>query len=680
MKIKTFLSSLLILPMLLCGCGETLSSQPTASPTQNPIGGTLMEQYLNNLSSFPFSFIYDGKEYHGFGDEFSELSRKILPTDIGADITLTLLHKESNTRFTVSAKTYQGYDAYDWTVSLTNVGDTDTKVFSDLRAEYDFTGANAYLKGINGDTLSADLYSPYSLDLFNRTITKENTSGRPTHHNFPYFNLQYENGGCFIAVGWPGCWKAQFKNSQNTTHFTAGQRSISAYLKPGETIRTPLMAFVPYENKTEAEAMNLWRRWFINCNMRKIEGKNFAPAFAASTMSQGANTKSMLRYIQQYIDHDIQLDYFWMDAGWYTDENGNTIDWPQTGSLTVNKKLFPNAFADITAAMEAQGGKTLLWFEPEIVRLNKESFLKSFPDFNEQWMLGAITPGTWLEGQLLDLGNANCRAWLLAKIIPILKEGGISMYRQDFNGDPAPVWQQNDGKNRNGATENSYVQGYLAFWDAILEHFPNMMIDSCASGGGRNDLETMRRSVPLHISDIWDGNTGGMNERQIAMQSLAQWIPYFKLEKNTNIPNTLYNFRSCYAPWINANLPLTRRPADWALITQVRQEWETISQYFYADYYQLTEWSKSSAAWHGWEFFDPQKQEGYGQLFRPSDCTVAQQNIVLYGLDTDKHYRITDFDGNFDFTESGAILTEKGFSVSLPQDGSCSVFTIHAAH
>lgn len=72
MKIKIFLSSLLILPMLLCGCGETLSSQPTASPTQNPIGGTLMEQYLNNLSSFPFSFIYDGKEYHGFGDEFSE--------------------------------------------------------------------------------------------------------------------------------------------------------------------------------------------------------------------------------------------------------------------------------------------------------------------------------------------------------------------------------------------------------------------------------------------------------------------------------------------------------------------------------------------------------------------------------------------------------------------------------
>lgn len=81
----------------------------------------------------------------------------------------------------------------------------------------------------------------------------------------------------------------------------------------------------------------------------------------------------------------------------------------------------------------------------------------------------------------------------------------------------------------------------------------------------------------------------------------------------------------------------------------------------------------------GVRILQPTKAGRLRQLFRPSGCAAAQQNIVLYGLDADKHYRITDFDGNFDFTESGAVLTEKGFSVSLPQDGSCSVFTIRAA-
>jgi len=50
-------------------------------------------------------------------------------------------------------------------------------------------------------------------------------------------------------------------------------------------------------------------------------------------------------------------------------------------------------------------------------------------------------------------------------------------------------------------TENLYVQGYLAYWDGLLQQHPGMLIDSCASGGRRNDLETLRRAVPLLRSD-----------------------------------------------------------------------------------------------------------------------------------------------------------------------------------
>ena len=52
-----------------------------------------------------------------------------------------------------------------------------------------------------------------------------------------------------------------------------------------------------------------------------------------------------------------------------------------------------------------------------------------------------------------------------------------------------------------GIAENLYAQGYYLYWDLLIERFPNMMIDSCAAGGGRNDIESMRRSVPLHKTD-----------------------------------------------------------------------------------------------------------------------------------------------------------------------------------
>lgn len=83
---------------------------------------------------------------------------------------------------------------------------------------------------------------------------------------------------------------------------------------------------------------------------------------------------------------------------------------------------------------------------------------------------------------------------------------------------PAPVWAECDaaaGDDRKGFTENQYVSGYLTLWDELIERYPDMMIDSCASGGGRNDLETLRRSVPLHCSDFWMATTADMTSGRL---------------------------------------------------------------------------------------------------------------------------------------------------------------------
>ena len=76
------------------------------------------------------------------------------------------------------------------------------------------------------------------------------------------------------------------------------------------------------------------------------------------------------------------------------------------------------------------------------------------------------------------------------------------MYRQDHNVDPLGAWRNHDRPERQGVTENFYVQGYLAFWDDLRRRYPGMLIDSCASGGRRKDLETLRRAVPLLRSDF----------------------------------------------------------------------------------------------------------------------------------------------------------------------------------
>ena len=73
--------------------------------------------------------------------------------------------------------------------------------------------------------------------------------------------------------------------------------------------------------------------------------------------------------------------------------------------------------------------------------------------------------------------------------------------------------------------ENLHVQGYLQYWDDLLARNPGLWIDSCASGGRRNDLETMRRSVPLHYTDF------GYGDHPVKLSFhhvLFEWLPYFK--------------------------------------------------------------------------------------------------------------------------------------------------------
>lgn len=626
-----------------------------------------MENYLDDLGKFPCSFSYDGKKYKGFEISFEEIGREAKTKEGASHTLINLLHTDSNVIFTLDVREYPAYNAYEWTISLMNASGADTGVFSDFNAaDIYFCGNAPVLKGLSGD--APNWYLPYETDLIKESKKNDSQNGRPTHGAFPYYNLEYGDGGIFVAIGWPGCWKAEFNYSPdtNSTHFSGGLGGFSSYLKPAEQVRMPLMAFVEYNGRDEQKAMNLWRKWFIERNMRKIGGKPFAPSFAASKMADASTSGSLLDIIRLYDRNGIKLDYFWLDAGWYSDAEGNTVEWPQTGTLMIDSKRYPDKFKGISDYLHSIGSKLLLWFEPEVIRLNREQFLANITDFKEEWMLGRAMKGTWLEGELVDLGNPECVKWLLGRICKIIDEGGISLYRQDFNVDPGDVWRKNDAADRNGMTENKYCTGYLAFWDALIARYPDMMIDSCASGGGRNDLETLRRSVPLHITDLYDGgNDNRYTMKNSIIQTFCRWIPYFDCELYSS--PTLYKLRSNYAPFFMMS-PEDLKDKDflWDLVKKSQGEWNRIKKYFLADYYQVVPWNKSETEWKGWEFIDPAHNEGYVQLMRPAGCELGEQTIKLYGLDPDCVYALQDFDGLIDQKAKGKELMEKGIKVTLP--------------
>ncbi|MGI6692182.1 MAG: hypothetical protein ACOX63_15265 [Christensenellales bacterium] len=72
----------------------------------------------------------------------------------------------------------------------------------------------------------------------------------------------------------------------------------------------------------------------------------------------------------------------------------------------------------------------------------------------------------------MNLGIRECTDWLIEKIDRMIKEYGIGVYRQDCNLPLLRYWRENEASDRQGINENMYVQGYLRYWDALLERNP----------------------------------------------------------------------------------------------------------------------------------------------------------------------------------------------------------------
>ena len=135
------------------------------------------------------------------------------------------------------------------------------------------------------------------------------------------------------------------------------------------------------------------------------------------------------------------------------------------------------------------------------------------------------------------------------------------------------------------------------------------------------------------------------------------------------------------APLSLLNIPNALDPnAPWELLRQAYSEHDLADKYFYADYYQLTEWTKTLDRWNGWEFFDPETNTGIAYMFRHNTTTSSSTVVHLKGLDENTTYRIYDLDGLVNMTATGKSLMETGFILSVPTEPYGAMIMIQPAN
>ena len=236
----------------------------------NPRAGGWFEEIFADPARFPFRFTLDGREYRGFGSPLVPAGSS--DSQDGAKTERIRRYRApGGVLVTVKAAYYADFGAVEWTVWFENDGREDSGILTNVYAAPEFEGKNPVLKGILGDHVSA--YRPYSIDLADTPVTFESNSGRATHVNFPYFDLEAGDGGALLAIGWAGTWKAEFRAvGDRTCVRLRSVNNLRTRLKPGEKIRTALFVTIPYTVRGELYATNLWRAWFVKYNLPKADG------------------------------------------------------------------------------------------------------------------------------------------------------------------------------------------------------------------------------------------------------------------------------------------------------------------------------------------------------------------------------------------------------------------------
>lgn len=220
----------------------------------------------------------------------------------------------------------------------------------------------------------------------------------------------------------------------------------------------------------------------------------------------------------------------------------------------------------------------------------------------------------WL---LFDMGNTEAREWLQEYIGDMIEQNGIDYYRQDFNMEPDKYWARYDEPDRIGMKEIRHIEGLYAFWDYLLERFPGLLIDNCASGGRRLDLETIKRSAPLWRSDYY--HYDDPDGYQCHNFGLSFFLPFH----GTGILQTdPYSFRSSMSSALICNWKITEPNVSFFDMQARIDEYRRVRDYFLEDYYPLTELEGTTRddIWLAYQYDRPSDGTGIVVAFRRAAC------------------------------------------------------------
>lgn len=224
---------------------------------------------------------------------------------------------------------------------------------------------------------------------------------------------------------------------------------------------------------------------------------------------------------------DLGIDMVVIDDGWFKNRNN---DQRALGDWFPDWKKFPHGLGRLSEKMRGNNIKLGIWMEPEMI--SKESDLyNNHPD----WPLH--TNGREMSecrNQLvLDLTRKDVQDFIIESVSRVLHESKASYLKWDFNRHLSQVSSESVDRESQGEVLHRWTLGLYRIWHEVTSAFPEVLFESCSSGGGRFDLGLLYFTPQIWTSD----NTDAISRVSIQMGTSLVY-PYVSMASHVSaVPN-----------------------------------------------------------------------------------------------------------------------------------------------
>ncbi len=330
-------------------------------------------------------------------------------------------------------------------------------------------------------------------------LVLQSRSGKTGFGPQPWLALRAGGATCVCQLFCSGNWQMRLLPDAAGATILGGFNSwrFGHILDAGDSLVLPTMLFGRTDGDLNrvTQALHDWRRAHRPDPERPIpvQFNSWYPYFGEPTAA------TMLALVPQA--RRLGCEAFVVDAGWFrAGDDDLDVDWTErTGDWHTSRRRFPNGMAEISAACRTQGLRFGLWFEPEVI-----GRLSVIRRAHPEWLHNPDGRKPADDARaVLNLGVPAAWEFVRHRVSRLLAAANVGWMKWDFNTDidnggwapglPPTLTRQDPLV--------AHYTGLYALQDAIRRDFPDLVLEMCASGGGRMDGEIMSHAHVNWISD-----------------------------------------------------------------------------------------------------------------------------------------------------------------------------------